>query len=157
MKKKKQTQADLKRQWGLTGHQQLRYRGLAGIYWYWLSRQVRQEEYYRYGKCVSCIRTCPDWRDWDCGHFVASGDGGFATRFLRLNLALQCKACNNPKWSPDAPAFFAVELDRRYGYGTAAMLLKLKGADKKEPTKAEYELLISALPSYQNRDILETT
>lgn len=153
---KKQTEADLKRQWGIDPKVQLRYKGLAGVYWHWLSRDIRKLDFERYGKCVSCPAICTDWTKWDCGHFVASGDGGFATRFMRLNLALQCKRCNNPRWCPDASAFFAIELDKRHGPGTAESLLRLKGATQKEMTDQQYELLIKALPSYQNRNILTT-
>lgn len=152
VKKKKQTEADLKREWGLEAKQQLRYKGIAGIYWTYLSRQVRQEDFEEYGgKCVSCRVRLESWRDGDCGHLVASGSGGFATRFLRANLALQCKRCNKPSWCPDAPLYFALEVDRRRGAGTAAHLASLKGVKQKEMKRHEYEEAIRALPSYQNK------
>lgn len=150
-KKKKQTKADFNRQWNVPPNMPLRYTGLAGIYWYFLSQQVREEDFVTYkGKCVSCKATTENWHEWDCGHFVASGGGGFATRFLRTNLALQCKKCNNPSWSPSAPAFYAVEVDKRYGQGTAEHLLNLKGVKQKEMTKSQYEEAIKSLPSYQS-------
>lgn len=143
------TKSALCREWGLPAAQHLRYTGLAGIYWVYLSRQVRKEDFEKYGgKCVSCKTILNDWREGDCGHFVASGDGGFATRFLRQNLALQCKRCNNPSWRPDAPAFYALEVDRRWGAGTAEYLLSLKGLKQKELKPDQYEELIRALPTY---------
>lgn len=150
---KKQTEADLKRSWGIDPKHQLRYSGIAGIYWYYLSIQVRQEDFKKYkGKCVSCNTVLESWRDGDCGHFLASGNGGFATRFMRRNLSLQCKRCNNPSWTPDAPAFYAVELDKRHGAGTAASILALKGLGQKEMKKDEYAELIRELPSYKSGD-----
>lgn len=156
-KKKKITAADLKRKWNVPVKVDLRYKGIAGIYWYWLSRQVREDDFKKYhGKCVSCKAVTSDWHNWDCGHFVASGQGGFLTRFLRQNLALQCKKCNNPMWTPDAPAFYAVELDRRWGQGTAEGLLDMKGIQQKEMKPEQYEEAIKLLPSYQN-SLCQTT
>ena len=165
MKKKKQTKADLYRYWGIPEKlirggglkTLLRYKGMAGIYWYWLSRQIRYEEFVMFGgKCVSCPSILERWEDGDCGHFLASGSGGFATRFMRENLAFQCKRCNNPSWSPSSPAFFAIEIDKRWGTGTAEKILNLKDVAQKEMEPEEYGVLISALPSYKNRDILTT-
>lgn len=146
---KKQSKSDLCREWGLSPTQHLRYTGIAGIYWVYLSRQIRQEDFNKYGgRCVSCPRRLESWQDGDCGHFVASGDGGFGTRFLRQNLALQCKRCNNPSWCPDAPAFFALEVDKRWGAGTAERILNMKGQKQKEMKKEEYIQRIMELPSY---------
>lgn len=151
LKKGKVTKADFKRSWGIDPKTDLRYTGIAGVYWHYLSKQVRQEDFEKYGgRCVSCPRRLETPRDGDCGHLVASGAGGFATRFLRQNLALQCKRCNNPSWTPDAPLYFAIEVDRRYGAGTAAHLASLKGVKQKEMKRHEYETAIRALPSYQN-------
>lgn len=149
---KKQTDADLKREWGLLPTQTLRYKGIAGVYWHYLSLQVRHEDFEKYGgKCVSCPVRLETPHHGDCGHLVASGSSGFATRFLRQNLALQCKPCNNPKWRPDAPAFYALEVEKRWGKGTLMKLLCLKGTIQKEMTKEQYAEAIKALPSYQNR------
>lgn len=149
-KTRRLTEADLKRQWNIPVKTKLRYKGIAGVYWNWLSKQVRQEDFKNHhGKCVSCNRILESWEEGDCGHLLASGNGGFATRFMRTNLALQCKPCNNPSWTPDAPAFFALEVDRRYGQGTAAHILSLKGTNQKEMKKEEYVIAILALPSYQ--------
>lgn len=147
--KKKQTKADLLREWKLDPKLTLRYTGIAGIYWIYLSRQVRQEDFKKYGgKCVSCDAVMERWQDGDCGHFISSGSGGFATRFMRQNLALQCRRCNNPSWSPDASAFYAREIDRRWGVGTAEMLMNLKGVKQKEMKKEQYADAIRALPSF---------
>jgi len=136
---KKQTQADFKREWGIDPKCQLRYARMAGIYWYYLSISVRMQDFKKYGgKCVSCKRILERWEDGDCGHFLASSKGGFATRFLRRNLSLQCKSCNNPKWTPDAGAFYYSELDKRHGPGTAQEILDLKGIGQKEMKQDEY-------------------
>lgn len=150
-KKVKFTKADFNRSWGIPPHYKLRYSGIVGVLWYYLSIQVRTEDFVKYGgQCVSCSKVLTDWRNGDCGHMLASGKGGFITRFMRENLALQCKQCNNPKWTPDASAFFAIEINKRYGPGTAERILAMKGTFQKEMTKVQYEEAIRALPSYVN-------
>lgn len=139
------------REWKLDPKITPRYTGIAGIYWTYLSRQVRQEDFKKYGgKCVSCNVVLARWQDGDCGHFIASGSGGFATRFMRENLALQCRRCNNPSWVPDASAFFAREVDRRWGAGTAERIMNLKGVKQKEMNKQQYADAIRALPSFKD-------
>lgn len=137
---------NLRKKWGLSQTQKLRYQGLAGVYWHYLSLHVRKEDFTTYGgKCVSCDRKLEHWREGDCGHLIAAGKSGFALRFRRENLALQCKKCNSPRISPDAGVFFALETDKRWGQGTAEMLAKLRYAPAHEPTEQEYVNLLAAL------------
>jgi len=125
-----------------------RYRGLKGKYWTLFSEYVRRRDFIAYGRCVSCNEGISDWRYADAGHFIAAGRCGFALLFDPLNVNLQCKRCNNPRWRPDAGAFYYRGLDARYGAGTAATLqqryddVHFKGKTTKEWSKREYEAKI---------------
>jgi len=76
-----------------------------------------------------------DWHIADCGHFRSSKHVN--TRFMRENLGLQRKDCNNPKWTPDASYGFGVTIDKRYGEGTAKRLFELSNQKGKEMNKAQ--------------------
>lgn len=144
--------------YGLSRPPKPRFKGLAGILWYVMSRAIRKEEFEKYGgKCVSCATILKDWRLGDCAHFRASSRG-MCTRFLRLNLALSCKKCNNPTWSPDAAGPFAVELDRRYGLGTALSLIEQSRKICPEPPPAWYDAEIKRyLGMYDSQKSLART
>lgn len=117
-----------------------RFKGLAGVLWFVLSRYVRKSEFLAYGgMCVDgCGRYIPDWHEADCGHFMASSKG-FCTRFQRENLGLQTKYCNNPLWSPDSSYGFGVMIDKRYGAGTALRLSFEAKKICKEYSPLEYD------------------
>jgi hypothetical protein len=34
-----------------------------------------------YGRCISCNKPVSDWREFDAGHFISAGGGGFALLF----------------------------------------------------------------------------
>lgn len=150
VKKKRKTEIGLWREWLVPDGAYRRYKGLRGIYWYWLSRDVRKSEWERWNKlCLTCLNPVSQWEDGDCGHVIPSSICGEYLRFYRLNLTLQHKGCNNPKFSPLAPALNAINYDKRHGIGAYEKLLALKGTPTREPSQAEYRLLIRALPSYQ--------
>lgn len=136
----KRTDADLWKQYGLTKPAKPRFKGLAGILWYAMSRYVRKFEFLTYGgECVDgCGRKVERWEDADCGHFRASSRG-FCTRFTRENLGLQTKYCNNPVWSPDSSYGFGKTIDARYGSGTAERLTQMSRMTCQEYTDAEYD------------------
>lgn len=149
-KKRSKTKIDLRREWlvpDTTG--KLRYTGLRGIYWYWLSRDVRRSEWEKYGVCITCLNPIEDWTKADCGHIVASAYCGEYLRFNRMNLTIQHKKCNNPRFSPHAGVVNAVNIDARHGVGYMGKLLSLRKKDCKAPSQEEYRQLIRALPSYQ--------
>ena len=156
-RKKKQTQADLKREWGVPVDKQLRYKGLKGILWYYTSIQIRKDDFTKYsGECIDqCGKRAKDWREFDCGHFVPASNCGFGLLFDRENLHGQLKGCNNPTFSPHSLIGFAIGIDKRLGKGKAEELFRRKGEFKKEWSKEEYAERIRALPSYQEQ--LSTT
>lgn len=119
----------------------MRYKGLKGKFWEIFSRYVRIRDYILYKRCISCGAFL-HWKDGDAGHYVAAGDCGFGLLFDEKNVALQCKRCNNPKWTPDASIPFGLELDKRYGSGTAEELWKRKWTITKEWSQNEYKIKI---------------
>lgn len=154
LKAPKMTQEALKRLWSVPAGVDLRYHGIKGIYWYWLSIQVRREDFKKYhGACIDqCGKVAERWQDFDCGHGIAASRGGINLLFRRENLAGQLKACNNPKWSPLAPIGFMRGVDLRWGVGTADMLWNLKDTVGKEPTNDEYMAKIKGLWVYPNHE-----
>src|SRR3990167_7887321 len=85
----KKTEADLKREWLIQSNYPLRYTGLRGIYWYWLSRQVRKEQWEMWeGKCLTCLIPLLTWEEGQCGHVVPSSMCGEFLRLNKINLTL---------------------------------------------------------------------
>lgn len=151
-KSKSSKDLELRREWLLpTGYNhKLRYVGLRGIYWYWLSRDVRKTEWEKWnGECITCLVPLATWEEGQCGHMVASSECGEFLRFNRKNLALQHAKCNNPRFNPNAGARNAVHYDMRYGQGAWDRLYALRKVECKNPKQEEYRELIRALPSYQ--------
>lgn len=141
--KRKPSKTALWATYGLKKPPKPRYVGLAGVYWYVLSRYIRKSEFLQYhGECVDrCGRVILNWQEADCGHFRAASRG-FCTKFLRENLGLQTKYCNNPTFSPDSSYGFGINIDLRYGPGTAERLTTLSNQTCQEPSKEEYDQLI---------------
>lgn len=97
-----------------------RYTGIKGVLWTIFSRYIRKRDFILHnGRCVSCPRVVVDWKLADPGHYVSVSRGNFRNIFSEKGVNLQCKRCNNPEWTPDASIPYALELDRRYGAGTA--------------------------------------
>lgn len=142
----------LKEQWSIptTNNFKLRYTGLRGVYWYWLSRDVRKSEWEKYnGECLTCLERIEKWEEADCGHIVASRWCGEFLRFNRMNLTIQHKKCNNPRFCPQAGVMNAINIDKRHGTGYMDRLVSLRKTEAKEPSQDQYRELIRALPSYQ--------
>lgn len=149
-KTKKKKKIDLWREWGVPDHAYRRYPGLRGIYWYWLSRDIRKSEWERWDKlCITCLLPVDNWENGDCGHIIASHGCGEYLRFNPINLTLQHKHCNNPRITPNAAALNAIHYDQRYGQGAWQALWNIRKTEVKHPTQAEYRALITALPSFQ--------
>lgn len=159
--KKKTSKKDLLRQWGLP--EKFQWRGLAykqpyqkGIYWYWFSLEVRKRDVEKYGTCVSCGK--PIGMYCDAGHFMPAGDCGRDLIFDPRNVNAECKGCN--AFDKTHLLGYAQNLDKRYGKGTAQKLRDRRKAYKESKTPVkdfsarEYEVLITNLPSYQNRSII---
>lgn len=159
-KKPAKTQIRLWRDWLVPDRAYHRFKGLRGVYWYWLSRQVRREDWQTYGVCITCLEPVQSWIDADCGHILPSSNCGEYLRFYRLNLTLQHKKCNNPRFTPNAGILNTIHMNERHGSGTMETLISLMKKECKEPTTNEYKELITALPSYQEalslrKDVVE--
>lgn len=123
--KRKKTQVALWAEYGLQKPSKPRYSGLGGILWYVTSQYIRKLEFKQYGgTCVDgCGVPIQNWQDADCGHFRSATS--LSTRFLRENLALQRKYCNSPNGGNGQQYAFGLEIDRRYGKGTADRLTNM--------------------------------
>ena len=137
---KKKPKENIWTQYGLKKPPKPRFVGLQGVLWYVVSRYIRKSEFIKYnGACVDgCGRIIERWEDADCGHFRASSRG-FCTRFVRQNLGIQTKYCNNPTWSPDSAYGFGVTIDKRYGKGTADKLTHMSHKTCQEYSPKEYD------------------
>lgn len=131
-KRKKQTKADFNRTFGIPPEHKLRWVGLTGVAWYFLSILRRNEDAKKYGKCVSCEAKL-DWDQGDGGHFISvSRSPGM--KLQEDNVYLQCKRCNNPSWVPDASIPFGAEIDRRFYPGKAKELYDQSTGYNKGPS-----------------------
>lgn len=91
--------------------------------WSILSDYVRKRDFKKYGRCVSCGKVMDCWQDLQAGHFVEAGVGGAELSFDEKNVNGQCPFCNH-KGSMDTGHRYGIELDRRWGQGTADELYK---------------------------------
>ena len=89
--------------------------------------------------CITCKSRCRG-RNRHAGHFRKRGM--FATRFNLENVNLQCARCN--KWLHGNEGVYAVELDKKYGQGTAGALVFLSGRKVKWPTSYLLRLIEAA-------------
>lgn len=157
---KKVSKADFLRSWGIddpvllrAGFSWLRYKNPPekGIYWYYISRFVRQRDVEKWGTCISCgrpitVETC------DAGHFMPAKDCGRDLLFDLTNLNAECNHCN--AWDETHLLGYAEGLDKRYGAGTAVSLRKRREDYRTSPPvkdwKAdEYAEKIRTLPNYK--------
>lgn len=146
-----QTKIGLRREWLIPDTSgPMRYTGLRGIYWYWLSRDIRKKEWEKWnGMCITCLVPLQTWEEGQCGHILASSFCGEYLRFNRLNLTIQHAKCNNPRFSPHAGIANAVNIDKRYGTGYMEQLYMLRKKEAKNPTDTKYKELIRGLDSYK--------
>lgn len=139
---KKDKGREFNRYWGIPEKYELRWRGLRGVAWYYFSRAIKQEEFKKHnGKCVSCPAILARWEDGQAAHYI-SVSRSLGMALLRKNIALSCPRCNNPTWSPDASIPFGIELDRRYGDGTAKVLYGFSQQFNDMPSERELLAMI---------------
>jgi Bacteriophage Lambda NinG protein len=126
-----------------------RYKGIKGKYWTLFSEFVRRRDFIRYGSCISCGKPVSDWREFDAGHFISAGGGGFALLFDERNVNGECQYDN--VFNQNHLLLYRRELDTRYGIGTADALEEryrdshFKGKTAKEWNKKQYEAEIEKL------------
>ena len=156
---KKQTDADLFREWGLVEDyfrkKNLRYKNPIekGIYWIYFARYIRERDLEKWGRCISCDKPL-SYEDSQAGHFMPAGNCGRDLLFDELNVNAECGGCN--AYDEAHLLGYADNLDKRYGQGTAMSLRKRReeyknGPPLKEFKGHEYAQMIKKLPTYQQR------
>jgi Bacteriophage Lambda NinG protein len=126
-----------------------RYKGNKGKYWTLLSEFVRRRDFIQFGRCISCGNPVSDWREFDAGHFIAAGGGGFALLFDERNVNGECQYDN--AFNETHLVLYKRGLDERYGAGTSDHLeeryrdFHFKGKTTKEWSKKEYEAKIAEI------------
>lgn len=151
-KSPKKTIATWKEEWNVPIGAWMRWPGqpLQSIYWYWLSRQVRKEEWERWGGfCITCDKRIDHWLQGVCGHIIAVTDCGEYLKLDRRNLTIQHKHCNDNKLTPMAAALNLRNYDKRYGPGAWDRLYNLRNEKVKKLSQSVLRQLIQNLPSYQ--------
>lgn len=93
----------------------------------WFSKFIRISNSFGngLGACFTCTNV-DDIKNMDAGHFVKRNH--LSTRYNELNVQLQCRSCNRYR---DGEQFkFGVNLDKKYGKGTAEKLMLLGSTTK---------------------------
>jgi hypothetical protein len=89
------------------------------------------------------------WREFDAGHFISAGNGGFALLFDERNVNGECQYDN--AFNQNHLLLYRRGLDARYGPGTADALEEryrdshFRGKLTKEWSKRQYEAEIEIL------------
>lgn len=87
--------------------------------WNWFSKYIRLRDCNgsEYGRCFTCGRYF-HWKNLHAGHYQSSGYK--STKFDEKNVHAQCVKCNT--YREGEKNLYSLELDRRYGKGTARSL-----------------------------------
>ena len=64
---------------------------LSGAYRKLFSEYIRRRRFIRYGACISRGKRVSDRREFDAGHFISAGGGGFALLFDERKVNGQCR------------------------------------------------------------------
>jgi 5-methylcytosine-specific restriction endonuclease McrA len=150
--KKKETKIGMLRRLGMPHNynwHNLRYKNppQKGVYWWHLSRFIRQRDVKEWGVCISCgIPITVD--SSDAGHFIPAANCGRDLLFDLRNVNAECSHCN--AWDELHIIGYMRGLDERYGKGTAEKLLDRAQAYREGPvvkdwSAKEYEAKIHAL------------
>ena len=83
------------------------------------SEFVRRRDFIQFGRCISCRNPVSDWRQFDAGHFISAGGGGFALLFDERNVNGECQYDN--AFNGNHLLLYRRGLDERYGPGTSAL------------------------------------
>jgi hypothetical protein len=90
------------------------------------------------GICFTCKKKF-DWKKLEAGHF-RHGWGDFEEK----NIQAQCVKCN--RYLHGNLGVYAVELDKKYGQGTAEELIRLSG----KPIKYDLDFLLKKIEQIKN-------
>lgn len=123
-----------------------RYSGRKGIYWWLLSRVVRERDYREHnGECMTC-ELFVEKGDDQCGHFFPARNCGFDLLLHKKNNHLQHSWCNNPRITPQAGIYNSRTLTKRYGSDFIDELEAIKKRpNQKEWSQKEYDSKIKTL------------
>lgn len=89
-KRKKKTQADIWREFGLNRPPKPRYSGLRGILWYVFSLYIRERD--KNLPCINCGLMKPERH---AGHYIPTGQCGWdGMVFDEMNVHSECSSCN---------------------------------------------------------------
>jgi hypothetical protein len=84
--------------------------------WKVVSDYVRQRDWEKYKRCVSCGTYLESWQKGQAGHYRAWGSSNGLFKYNLKNIALQCASCNQISDGKIGHAF-GEELKRRHGDG----------------------------------------
>ena len=120
----------------------MRYKGIKGKFWTELSKAIRERDFKKYKRCVSCGKRVNSIKEFDAGHYIPAGNGGFSLRFDPKNIHGECRKCN--RFDHGHLIGFRYGLIERYGEKFPENLEKRYKAHKqgkltKEWTKLEWE------------------
>ncbi len=92
--------------------------------------------------CFTCGKVEHYKKGMQCGHFQSRKH--YATRWLELNVAVQCAGCNVFRYGEQF--LFSKNLDKKYGKGTAEKLY----IKSKETVKFSNHELLNMIEHYKN-------
>tara|TARA_B100000768_G_scaffold127656_1_gene118307 strand:+ start:414 stop:818 length:405 start_codon:yes stop_codon:yes gene_type:complete len=92
--------------------------------------------------CFTCGKVEHYKKGMQCGHFQSRKH--YATRWLELNVAVQCAGCNVFRYGEQF--LFSKNLDKKYGKGTAEKLY----IKSKDTVKFSNDELLNMIEHYKN-------
>ena len=92
--------------------------------------------------CFTCGKVDHYKKGMQCGHFQSRKH--YATRWLELNVAVQCAGCNVFRYGEQF--LFSKNLDKKYGKGTAEKLY----IKSKDTVKFSNDELLNMIEHYKN-------
>ena len=111
----------------------------------WFSRYVRKSAANKYGqaKCFTCGRS-GDWKhEMQAGHFQSRAK--YTTRWSEMNVKCQCVRCNISNGGQQYQ--FGINLDKRYGEGTAQSIVE----ESNKLSKYSTQEIIQIADEYRNK------
>ena len=96
------------------------------------------------GPCITCKKVVAVNKA-HCGHFIQRGCK--LTRFMEENASLQCPYCNTYRYGEQFR--HGIEIDRKFGQGTADRLLELENQYKRDGHKFTRDELMEVIQKYK--------
>lgn len=94
--------------------------------WRIVSEYVRERDFLKYGKCVSCDHRFTHWKQGHAGHWLPYSVSHSWFKYDLTNIALQCESCNMGIMRSGAHIGHRMgeELKRRYGDDVLTRIIK---------------------------------